>query len=172
MNYHLPASSARALLACALASSTLVSDAAESVQNRAPSASAGVQPVSNASPYRPARTHARAKEYFQSVWGIDNMLVRQTASSNLIRFSFRVIDPERAKVLGDKRSTPYLIGLRSHAMLQVPVMEKVGQLRQTGTPEAGKEYWMVFSNKGNLVKPGDVVNVVIGPFHADGLVVE
>jgi hypothetical protein len=31
---------------------------------------------------------------------------------------------------------------------------------------------MVFSNKGNLVKPGDRVNVVIGTFHADGLMVE
>jgi hypothetical protein len=31
---------------------------------------------------------------------------------------------------------------------------------------------MVFSNKGNLVKPGDEISVVIGKFHADGLIVE
>jgi hypothetical protein len=31
---------------------------------------------------------------------------------------------------------------------------------------------MVFSNKGNLIKPGDRVNVAIGAFHADNLVVE
>jgi hypothetical protein len=30
---------------------------------------------------------------------------------------------------------------------------------------------MAFSNKGRLVKHGDHVNVVIGPFHAEGLVV-
>jgi hypothetical protein len=30
----------------------------------------------------------------------------------------------------------------------------------------------VFSNKGNLVKRGDRVNVMIGAFHADGLMVE
>jgi len=29
-----------------------------------------------------------------------------------------------------------------------------------------------FSNKGNLVKAGDRVNVMIGTFHADGLLVE
>jgi hypothetical protein len=54
----------------------------------------------------------------------------------------------------------------------IPELEKVGKLRQTGTPEAGKAYWMAFSNKGRLVKRGDRVNVVIGSFHADGLVVD
>jgi hypothetical protein len=124
------------------------------------------------SAYRAVNLPSRAKNYYQSAWGIDNMLVRQTASGNLIRFSYRVVDPARAKQLGDKQATAYLLGLRSHAMLHVPVMDKIGQLRQTGTPDADTEYWMVFSNKGNLVKPGDRVNVVIGSFHADGLLVE
>jgi hypothetical protein len=53
----------------------------------------------------------------------------------------------------------------------VPSLEKVGQLRQSATPEAGKVYWMAFSNKGRLVKRGDRVNVVIGTFRAGGLVV-
>ena len=75
-------------------------------------------------------------------------------------------------MLGDKKATPYLWGQRSRAMLQIPVMDKVGPLRQAGIPVAGKEYWMTFSNKGDLVKKGDRVNVVIGAFHADGLAVE
>jgi len=54
----------------------------------------------------------------------------------------------------------------------VPRMEKIGQLRQTGTPEAGKAYWMAFSNKGRPVKKGDRVDVVIGQFRAQGLVVD
>lgn len=118
------------------------------------------------------RVPSRAKEYFQSAWGVDKMLVHRTASGNLIRFSYRVTDPVRAKTLGDNHATPYLFGQRSHALLHIPVMEKIGQLRQTGIPEAGKEYWMVFSNKGDLVKDGDRVNVIIGSFHADGLTVE
>ena len=124
------------------------------------------------SPYHPVNQPDSAKHYYQSTWGVDNLLVHQTASGNLIRFSYRVTDPVRAKVLGDKKATPYLIGLRSRAVLQIPVMEKVGQLRQTGVLETGKEYWMVFSNKGNLVKHGDLVNVTIGSFHADGLKVD
>jgi hypothetical protein len=129
-------------------------------------------PTHKTSPYHPISVSPSAKDYYQTTWGIDNLLVRETASGNLIRFSYRVTDPARAKALGDKKATPYLFGQRSRAVLQIPVMNKIGQLRQTGLPEAGKEYWMVFSNKGNLVKPGDRVNVVIGPFHADGLMVE
>jgi hypothetical protein len=48
----------------------------------------------------------------------------------------------------------------------------VGQLRESSAPEDGKSYWMVFSNKGRLVKRGDHVNVVIGAFHANGLVID
>ncbi len=124
------------------------------------------------SPYLPGNVPDSAKGYFQAAWGVDNMLVRQTASGNLIRFSYRVTDPARAKELGDDHATPYLYGQRSRAVLHIPVMDKVGKLRQTGEAEAGKEYWMVFSNKGNLVRPGDRVNVIIGSFHADGLLVE
>lgn len=128
--------------------------------------------IRQASPYHPGSVTSSAKVYYQSVWGIDNMLLRQTASGNLIRFSYRVTDPTLARPLGDNRATPYLFGQRSHAVLEIPVMDKIGQLRQTGTAESGKEYWMVFSNKGNLVKTGDRVNVIIGVFHADGLMVE
>jgi hypothetical protein len=52
------------------------------------------------------------------------------------------------------------------------VMDKVGQLRQGLAPEAGRSYWMAFSNKGRLVKRGARVSVVIGQFRADGLVVD
>src|SRR5512135_346334 len=136
--------------------------------------SSSIHPASmrKVSPYLPGNTPDSAKGYFQAAWGVDNMLVRQTASGNLIRFSYRVTDPARAKELGDDHATPYLYGQRSRAVLHIPVMDKVGQLRQTGVAETGKEYWMVFSNKGNLVRPGDRVNVIIGSFHADGLMVE
>jgi hypothetical protein len=124
------------------------------------------------SPYRPVKLTQNAKSYYVAAWGIDRLKVSYTASGNLIRFSYRVMDPARAQVLGDKKATPYLYGQRSHAVLQVPVMDKVGQLRQTGTPKAGLEYWMTFSNKGNRVKRGDRVNVIIGAFRAEGLMVE
>ena len=124
------------------------------------------------SPFHQASLTDSAKDYYQAVWGVDTLLVRRTASGNLIRFSYRVTNPVLAKVLGDDRATPYLYGQRSRALLQIPVMDKIGRLRQTGTPQEGKEYWMVFSNKGDMVKRGDRVNVIIGSFHADGVMVE
>jgi hypothetical protein len=124
------------------------------------------------SPYRPEKLTGTAQNYYVAAWGIDKLKVSYTASGNLIRFSYRIVDKALAKPLGDERATPTLFGQRSRVLLQVPVMDKVGTLRQTGVQQAGQEYWMVFSNKGNLVKPRDRVNVVIGKFHADGLVVE
>lgn len=124
------------------------------------------------SPYRSTMITEKAKKQYSSVWGVDKLRVSSTSSGNLIRFSYRVEVPELAKPLAEKSATPYLYGLSSHAILQVPVMDKVGPLRQSAAPVAGQEYWMVFSNKGNLVKVGDRVNVVIGTFHADGLMVE
>lgn len=90
----------------------------------------------------------------------------------MIRFTYRVLDADKAKTLADKRLEPSLIDERAHVKLVVPMMDKVGKLRQTSSPEVGKQYWMLFSNKGGYVKRGDRVNVVIGNFHANGLVVD
>jgi hypothetical protein len=52
-------------------------------------------------------------------------------------------------------------------------MEKVGRLRQAPRQlEAGQSYWMAFSNSGRLLKRGDRVDIVIGNFHANGLMIE
>jgi hypothetical protein len=104
--------------------------------------------------------------------GVNDLKVRRTNAGNLIRFSYRVTNAEQAKALNDSKATPYLIGHTSHAMLQVPVVDKVGPLRQSTAPEVGKEYWMMFSNKGDVVKTGERVSVVIGSFRVDGLRVE
>jgi hypothetical protein len=124
------------------------------------------------SPYHGMKLSEKARQYYPAAWGVDRLRVNYTSSGNLIRFSYRIVEPKLAKALGDHESIPYLFAPRTHAMLQVPTMEKIGQLRQLGVQEADKEYWMVFSNKGNLVRPGERVNVIIGKFHADGLLVE
>jgi hypothetical protein len=124
------------------------------------------------SPYHGMKVSEKARAYYPAAWGVDHLRASYTSSGNLIRFSYRVLEPKLAKPLGDHEATPYLYAPRTHAMLSIPTMEKIGQLRQLNAAEANKEYWMVFSNKGNLVRPGDRVNVVIGKFHADGLLVE
>lgn len=141
----------------------------------APPASQATQPtpsVRSASRYRPERFSKRAEEYYSLVWGVDSLSVKSAESGEMIRFSYRILDPAKAQQLNDKKAEPSLIDPQAGVRLVVPTMEKVGQLRQATTPEAGKSYWMAFSNKGRLVKKGDHVSVVIGKFHADGLVVD
>jgi hypothetical protein len=113
-----------------------------------------------------------AIEHYQTIWGVDSFVVRSVESGQMIRFSYRVIDGEKATAVNDKKATPYLIDEAAHVKLVVPMMEKVGQLRQSAAPESGKSYWMVFSNKGGFVKQGDRVSVEIGKFRVDGLVIE
>jgi hypothetical protein len=126
----------------------------------------------NPEPYRPDRFAGRAGTYYRLVWGVDSLAVKWAESGEVIRFSYRVLDPDHAKVLNDKKFEPSLIDPQAGVKLVVPSLENVGQLRQSIPPEEGKSYWMVFSNKGRLVKRGDRVNVVIGQFQATGLVVD
>jgi hypothetical protein len=114
----------------------------------------------------------RAESFYGMVWGLDSLTVKTVESGALIRFSYRVLDPEKAKPLNDEKNTPSLADPKAGVKLVVPSLEKVGKLRQVSAPQAGKVYWMAFSNKGGFVKPGDRVDIAIGNFHANGLVVE
>jgi hypothetical protein len=114
----------------------------------------------------------RGAEFYRKRWGIDNIVVRVTASGELVRFSYRIVDAGKAALINDKSKVPYLIEEKTGLALQIPQMEKVGQLRQTAKPENGREYWMAFSNKGKLIKPGARVDIVIGSFRINDLVIE
>jgi len=122
--------------------------------------------------FRTTSANPHAKNFYELVWGIDMLKVKSVESGQMIRFSYQVLDGGKAAQLNDKKATPYLVDDKASVRLVVPTMEKVGQLRQSSTPEAGRSYWMVFSNKGKVVKPGDSVSILIGKFRADGLFVE
>jgi len=132
-----------------------------------PAAKTGVKPR-----YRPERFGGRAGTYYRLIWGIDDLSVKSAEGGEVIRFTYQVLDPAKAKMLNDKKIEPSLVDEERHVKLVVPQMDKVGKLRQTADPESGRNYWMLFSNKGGFVKRGDRVSVVIGKFHADGLVVD
>jgi len=114
---------------------------------------------------------SRARLTYEALGGVDNLRVQATASGALLRFSYRVLDANKAKALSDKKAPPYLVDEKTGAVLQVPQMPNVGLLRQTADPVNGVEYWMVFSNKG-VVKPGNRVDIVIGNIRFNGLVVQ
>jgi hypothetical protein len=122
--------------------------------------------------YQPNRFPKRAQSYYGVVWGLDSLSVKAVESGALIRFSYRILDPEKAKLLNDKKVEAYLDAPGRNARLSIPSLEKVGQLRQASSEEPGRVYWMAFSNPRRTVKPGDHVNIVIGSFHANGLIVD
>jgi hypothetical protein len=113
-----------------------------------------------------------AQRFYLSTWGVEIVGVKSVESGSLLRFSYRVLDAEKARPLNDKKSTPVLYDLTTHSRLEVPSMEKVGQLRQSSAVEPGHIYWMVFSNPERYVKPGARVDIKIGNFLAQGLLVE
>ena len=114
----------------------------------------------------------REQAYYQLFFGVDSIAAKAVESGELIKFSYRVLDAEKARPLNEKTNEPVMFDPAINAKLIVPSLEKVGQLRQSSSPEAGKSYWMAFSNPGRVVKRGDRVSVTIGQFHIEGLVVE
>ena len=137
-------------------------------------ATPAAKPASTGTPshYRPNRFPKRAESYYGVVWGLDSLSVKAVESGALIRFSYRILDPDKAKILNDKKFDAFLDAPNRNVRLSIPSLEKVGQLRQATTEQAGQTYWLAFSNPRRTVKPGDRVNIVIGTFHANGLVVD
>ncbi len=115
---------------------------------------------------------ASARQYYAATWGVDQLTVKLAESGQLVRFSYRVVDADRAQALENKASTPSLVDENAHVALSIPVMDKVGPLRQSMPAETGKTYWMMFSNKGNKVGSGHRVSIAIGPARFDGLIVQ
>ena len=122
--------------------------------------------------YQPDRFAGRAAKYYGLVWGVDSLSVKVAESGEIVRFTYRVLDPAKAQSLNDKKSKASLIDPQAGVSLVVPELPFVGMMRPGATPEAGKMYFMAFSNKGRPVKRGHRVSVVIGQFRADGLVVD
>ena len=138
-------------------------------------------PALSAAPKQPAEEPAAKQEepkatpleQVEEKWGIQIRGVLTSANGWMLDFRFKVIDPEKAKPLGLQENKPYLIDQKSGAKFVVPTTPKVGPLRQMSKqPQAGRIYWMLFSNPGNYVKRGSKVSVVIGDFKVEDLTVQ
>jgi hypothetical protein len=164
----------RTLLAAAVLASGVLPLAGQS----APPAAAPAPAASASAPAAATAAHEsghfpkREQAYYQLFFGVDSIAAKAVESGELIKFSYRVLDADKARPLNEKSNEPVMFDPAINAKLIVPSLEKVGQLRQSSTPEAGKSYWMAFSNPGRVVKRGDRVSVTIGQFHIEGLVVE
>jgi hypothetical protein len=108
----------------------------------------------------------------ETTFGITLVSLRPTAAGQMLDLRFKVIDPQKARPLLAKSSKAYLVDTASGKVLPVPVT-KAGSMRQTTPkPEAGRVYFMLFSNPGRLVKEGSRVDLAIGEFRKVGVVVD
>lgn len=104
--------------------------------------------------------------------GIKIVSLRPTGGGQMLDLRFQVVDPEKAKAVLDKNKKAYLLDGKTGKTLPVPVT-KAGALRQTTLkPEAGRVYFMLFTNPGGMVKEGSRVNLVIGDFRKDDIIVD
>jgi len=116
--------------------------------------------------------HPRNNTFMKREWGIEILYVRQTAAGYMLEFRYKVVDAEKAKPLFERRTKPLLTHAESGATLVVPTPAKTGALRNSNPPLDGHTYWMFFANPGQLVQPGELVNIEIGDFLAEKLVVQ
>ncbi len=105
--------------------------------------------------------------------GVRVEALRLAAAGYMLDFRYYVWDSERSRPLVDKALNPYLVHHRSGAYLGIPAPAKIGSLRQRPRSHyPDRSYFMLFANPGGLVKAGDLVDVVIGPYRFEKLVVE
>jgi hypothetical protein len=159
-----------ALLVCSLHGAAAMAQSATSALTS--TATATASPAAQPGPVSAAEWRARQGAYYKRNWGVEIVGVKPVSSGTMLAFRYRVLDPEKAKLLNDRQSKAYLRDEASGTVLAVPAMENVGELRNGSKPEADRSYFMVFGNPGKLVKSGSRVTIVAGALHVDGLIVD
>lgn len=108
----------------------------------------------------------------QEQWGIESHGIRLTAAGYMLDFRYRVVDAEKAAQLLDRRTKAYVLVEKSNARLGVPVSAKIGALRSsTKNVREERNYFIMFTNPGHHVQPGDQVSIVIGDMRTAALTV-
>ena len=114
-----------------------------------------------------------ASNTWEEVGGVKFLSIRTTAAGYMLDFRYKVLEPEKAALLINRKNKPFLKVLKNGLVLKVPNTAKIGPLRQTSLlAKKGKNYFMFFGNPGRMVKPGDKVQIQIGDFTSKTLIVE
>lgn len=106
-------------------------------------------------------------------WGIEISSLRMSAAGQMLDFRYKVIDAEKAAPLVKPEWKPYLLDEASGQRLPVPSMPKLGSLRQTAVKlRPGAIYYILFSNRAQVVNSGSKVTVVVGDCRIENLTVQ
>jgi len=99
-------------------------------------------------------------------FGIEFLDTRLSAAGSLVDLRYRVLDPDKAAPLLDRKVRPVLVHTETGRRYYVPQPPIVGALRQTtrGTqaPQPGRTYFMLFANPDRVLKGGDTLALFVG----------
>lgn len=105
------------------------------------------------------------QQALEETWGIRVEGLLLSSAGYMLDFRYRVVAPEKAVRIMDRKLKPYLINERTGQASIVPSPPKIGALRQTletGLPPAGKVAFIFFANPGRALKSGELATLVIG----------
>jgi hypothetical protein len=97
-----------------------------------------------------------------------------SSAGYMLDLRYRVMDPEKAAPLMDKKVKPYLIVETTGAKLEIPDTPKVGSLRQlprNNNVAKERDYFIMFANPGHRLHAGDKVNLYVGETRIDNLII-
>jgi hypothetical protein len=91
--------------------------------------------------------------------------VRLTANGYVVDLRYRVLDPDKAQGLLDRKVRPVLVDESTGNRFYVPVPPTVGALRQTSRNKVihtDRDYFMLFANPDRKLQAGSKVALYVG----------
>ena len=105
---------------------------------------------------------AQKQENYTEKWGIKIESLRLTANDLMLDLRYRVVDPDKAATIMQRKQKAYAIHESSGKVLSVPVT-KLGPMRSSAVkPKENRVYVILFGNGNGLVKKGDTLTLVVG----------
>ena len=105
---------------------------------------------------------------FQEATGIQVMRVALIGGGGIIALHYQVLDPDKSLVTHDTDNPPVLTAEASGRSVAYPIPAHTG----LSPRETGRGYNLLFPNRNNLVKRGDMVTVEVGNAKLEHVVVQ
>lgn len=113
------------------------------------------------------------QEILREKWGIEIVRLKLTAAGHILDLRYRVIDPVKSFPVFDSKIKPVLVDEQSGRDLSVYTAPRIGGMRQKSRkPEAGRVYFILFSNPSSLLKEGSKVTLKIQDMKVEHIRVE
>lgn len=105
-------------------------------------------------------------------YGVEVASLRLTAGGTALDFRYKVVDPDKAAVVGREGGPSYLLTQDGRRISPRNVQQIGDYYFARHLDQAGRTYSTWFANQGGALQTGDLVSVVIGDLHIANIRVE